>query len=52
MIRVPDAMQHKREARRGATLIRDPGCGADSQTGIPGLRRITSCCAAPGTPEP
>ncbi len=48
--RVPDAMQRKREARSGALLIRDPGFFFQWRaTGVPGLRRTASRCAAPGT---
>ena len=36
----------EREAR---ALIRDPGYFYNEESWVPGLQRITSCCAAPGT---
>src|SRR5262245_43575084 len=48
--RVPDAVQ-RGVKRNGAPLIRDPGYFLVSETGVPGLQRTTSYCAAPGTRE-
>ena len=58
--RAPDAMQHGAISaftrvfdalwRSDASLIRGPGLRT-KETGVPGLQRIITCCAAPGTPD-